>query len=176
MPAGLCPGEAAAALLLQRASDPFRSSCGTQATIRFADTRPAPAPLNAEDPEASRVALAPEIGKRLADIALAALGPALAKSPAGDVIVDLNGEVWRSLVWGHASSLLQGKVDVSGMRLVVPSASFGEIGAVSAVAGICAAARSFGRKYAAGPWALVLSISDAGDTAAILVETPESAP
>jgi 3-oxoacyl-[acyl-carrier-protein] synthase-1 len=86
------------------------------------------------------------------------------------VIIDLNGEVYRSMDWGHA--LVRLSKDWPAFRdvsTVYPAAAFGDTGAASGAVGLCTAVRAFARRYAPSPRALVLSSSDEGARGALSV-------
>jgi 3-oxoacyl-[acyl-carrier-protein] synthase-1 len=170
-PAGLYPGEAGAAVLLEDASKPYSSACGTESRILSTAVRPAPDGFDEEKASESRVALAPEIGRSLADAIGAVLEMSGSGGFCGDVILDLNGEEWKSLAWGHAQIRLQESVNLDRINVVLPCVNFGEIGAASAVAGLCIATRSFVRGYASSDQSLILSMSDGGAASAILVHS-----
>jgi len=168
-PAGLCPGEAAAALLLERGPESQRR--GATAEARLLGCALAPSPARPEDP-AARVARTPELGRALAT----AIGQALAASGTplpfrGDIYLDLNGETWRALAWGHALPRLLQTIDFARSRVQLPAVQLGDVGAASAVVSLCLATRSFARGYAAGPRTLVCSLSDDGHCGAIVVGT-----
>jgi 3-oxoacyl-[acyl-carrier-protein] synthase-1 len=174
-PVGLCPGEAAACVLVEDAEAARRRQASAQSYVLGAALRPAPAPLDEDAPGASRVKLAPAMARSLAEGVEEVLGLAGLPRPfRGDLLVDLNGEDWKARVWGHARTLLAGSVDASRSRQVFPATSFGDVGAASGVAAMCLATRSFVRGYASGEQALSCSISDNGDTAALLVGSPRA--
>ncbi|MCY1082653.1 hypothetical protein [Archangium lansingense] len=175
-PAGLCPGEAAACVLVERAAPARRRGARTEARILATAFRPAPGAMDEESPGASRVRLAPAMARNLVSAIIETLQAADGKEPfRGDILVDLNGEEWKARVWGHAQALLQEHVDLAGVKTIVPCVSFGDIGAASGVAALCIATRSFVRRYASTHQSLVCSISDNGETGAILL-TPYTTP
>jgi 3-oxoacyl-[acyl-carrier-protein] synthase I len=169
-PAGLSPGEAAAAMLLE--ADPTSGSTRRAesqiASVACSAVPPAP---DGNDFAAARLELAPVIASNVADVVTQALEHAGLTSFRGDLIVDLNGENWKAAVWGQAQVKVAPRIDLARTRVVVPAVSFGEIGAASALAGICLATRSFVRRYSYTEWCLILSISDAGAASAILVRS-----
>jgi 3-oxoacyl-[acyl-carrier-protein] synthase-1 len=169
VPVGLCPGEAAAAILLESREALRRREASAAAVVLGTAGRPAPRALDEEDPAASRTAMVPATGRRLAE----AVREVLRGQPfSGDLILDLNGEEWRAHVWGHALTHLARELDLDRCRQVIPAVSWGDIGAASGPAGMCIAARAFSRGYAGGERALVCSVSDACDVSAILLGAP----
>ncbi len=180
-PVGLCPGEAAAGVLVEKAWHARQREARAEARILAAASGPAPEPLEVDDedtPPRSRSHLAPGWGRNLATAVKTALATAGLREPfRGDLLLDLNGEEWKARVWGHAQQLLHEHVDFSRSQAVIPAVSFGDIGAASGVAALCLATRSFARGYASSNRALICSISDNGDTGAILMEGfPEALP
>lgn len=165
---GLIPGEGAAALLLEPSA---RRAAAPQASVLATAYRPPARPLAEDDPAGSRAAMVPEIARALAEVARQALGGG---GPfQGDLLLDLNGEEWRSQAWGHAMVHLAQDVDFDGCRQIVPAVSWGDIGAASGLAGACIAARSYARGYASPSGrSLVLSVSDSGGVGAVLLGAP----
>jgi 3-oxoacyl-[acyl-carrier-protein] synthase-1 len=172
-PAGLCPGEAAAALLLERGSEGQRRGATAEASLLASALVPSAQPP--EDP-AARVTRAPELGQALASAMMKALADAATPLPfRGDLYVDLNGETWRALAWGHAQPRLLQAIDFARTRVHLPAVQLGDVGAASAVVSLCLATRAFARGYAAADRALVCSISEHGHASAILIGAPPRA-
>ncbi len=161
-PTGAIPGEGAAALLLQSQPAPAE----TEATARIVGEA---VRYDADYPERDPVALSRDW---VVMIRSAFAGRPSAAPFRGDLYVDLNGEVWRAMAWGHAQVALQDVIDFEHCRMIPPATSFGETGAASACLALGLAARAFVRGYAGGPEALVCSLSDYGDTAAIVLQEP----
>ena len=178
--AGMTPGEGAAAILLESPAEARRRSARPQAFVLAATHRPAPRELAEDDPAGSRSAMAPEIARVLAGAARQVLGAGSGggeRAPdqrfRGDLVLDLNGEVWRAEVWGHLMVHLGKDVEFDGCRQFIPAVSWGDIGAASGLAGACIAARSYARGYAAASGrTLVLSVSDGGGVGAVLFGSP----
>jgi 3-oxoacyl-[acyl-carrier-protein] synthase-1 len=167
---GLLPGEASACVLLEGTMAARHAGRQAKAQVISFASRPAVTPINEEDPGPSRVRFAVTQGRALAEAVLEALQLAGERGPFnGDVILDLNGEEWKALVWGHAVVRLRSSGMLGSVRDVLPCTSFGELGAASAGVGLCMATRAFLRGYALGDRALVLSISDQGAVSAVLL-------
>jgi 3-oxoacyl-[acyl-carrier-protein] synthase I len=168
-PAGLVPGEAGAAVLLEESASPS-STCGAQCRILSAAAVEAAQPLDEEDVPAARRALAPQVGAGLARIVGSVLDQANCKRFEGTVFLDLNGEEWKAVAWGVAQAQLAERIDFEQSTVEFPCVSFGEIGAASGVVALCMGARAFVKGYANGDQALVLSIGDGGQVSAIVVQ------
>jgi 3-oxoacyl-[acyl-carrier-protein] synthase-1 len=118
---------------------------------------PAPAPLGRALAETARKILAPP-------------GPPsksgdLAAKFQGDLYVDLNGEEWKANAWGHAIPRLARHIDFERSRVFVPAESLGETGAASAPVAMAWALYQMTEDGTES--ALVLSLSDRGEAAAI---------
>ncbi|WNZ62543.1 hypothetical protein QEG98_01470 [Myxococcus sp. MxC21-1] len=159
---GLMPGEAGAAILLER-----------PVTARARGS------ASAVQVEAVALSGPPEAGATLAQ-----LGRALAESiqrvlPApsprfqGDLYLDLNGEAWRAQAWGHAQVLLADALDIPHCRVLHIASSLGETGTASAPVSLAAAAWGFFRGHATGAHTLLSSLSEAGQPAAVLLTRGE---
>ena len=171
--AGLCPGEAAACVLVESPTPAQARHAMAQSVLLGAAARPAPARLAPEDTTASRVQLAPAAATQLANAVAQVLDSAGLSQPfRGDILLDLNGENWKALVWGHAQTLLSNHVDLSRSKKIFPAISFGDIGAASGVAAVCVATRAFVRRYASTDHTLICSIADDCGTSAMLVGCP----
>jgi len=174
---GLCPGEAAACLLVEKAAQAQRRGARTEARILSAALRPGQEVLDDEAPPSPRSQQAPGWARHLASAVIEALEAAGAREPfRGDIILDLNGEQWKALLWGHAQVLLHEHIDFNKARMVVPCVSFGDIGAASGVAALGIATRSFVRGGSSTNRTLICSISDDGGTGALLAESHPAPP
>ena len=161
-PMGLIPGEAGAAIVLERADAARSRGSAIHAIVTHA------AVDNRQDYEY----LQPDhIGRALAVAARTALGAGGGRF-RGDLYLDLNGLEWRATVWGHAQIALQHEIDFERSRQIVPATSLGEIGCASGSIAICLAARSFARGHSSGNQVLVCSVDDFGDVAAIHMTQP----
>lgn len=178
---GMQPGEAAAMILIERREAArSRGAEGSASIVSARHEKPAnepPSSAPSDDPTSGgdHAAYFVQAGILWAKVITEALTDAGISRFAGDIIVDLNGEEWRASAWGMAQVRLQNVIDFAACKLVVPCASFGEIGAASGVAGVCLAARSFARDYATGDATLVVSLSENGEVGAIVVGRPPKA-
>jgi 3-oxoacyl-[acyl-carrier-protein] synthase-1 len=171
-PVGLCPGEAGAAILLERHEAAIQRGAQVHASIRAAVTSPPP-PNPEEEPHKLRNDNALAFGGQLANVVRQALASAEVATPfVGTIMLDLNGEEWRARAWGTAMSSLVDIVDFDRCSSVIPAISFGDTGAASGVLALCLASRAFARGYATTPQTLVCSLSEDGSTGAILMEAP----
>jgi len=163
-PVGLMPGEAGACLLVEAMTSARRRSVPVEAVIESAAV--------VRSPETGT----PDTTKRgmgLAQAVEAVLQGASAGRPfEGDVIIDLNGEVWRAGAWGHARVRLSEPLG-ERVRLVTFCASLGEVGAASGAVAVCIATRSLARRYAFGPRCLVVTSSEDGLSGCVLVRATE---
>jgi len=180
---GLQPGEAAAAILLERPEVAAQRGAEVGAKVLAArhasPASPPPEPTEEDDsgPTAGdRAAYFMRAGVLIAKVISETLADAGIARFAGDIVLDLNGEEWRAAAWGTAQTRprpahtrLQQVIDFDASKLILPCASFGEIGAASGVAGVCLAARSFARDYATGDATLVVSLSENGEVGVIVV-------
>jgi 3-oxoacyl-[acyl-carrier-protein] synthase-1 len=107
------------------------------------------------------------VGRGLAQAVGESLDEARVQTFAGDIITDLNGEVWRATEYGGLRVLLRSRMDDS-VTDVLPAISIGDVGSGSAAVGLCVAARSFVRRYSSGEYALVLTSTERGESAAFL--------
>lgn len=165
-PDGLIPGEAAAALLLEKTNAIQRRKGSIKSMIKIIST--------AYDPVEAP-------GTGLTD-AIAALVPYDDKPLVVDaVICDLNGEPGRFDEW----ALAQGRVfhRIQGSKnLICPAKNTGDTGAASAGLAICIASCAMERGYLAThprqavSRALVVSSSDSGERGALLLESYEDLP
>jgi 3-oxoacyl-[acyl-carrier-protein] synthase-1 len=165
-PVGLMPGEAGACVLVESVTSARRRGAPVDALIESSAVERVP---GATHQDGAR------LGAGLA-LAVAAVrqGRAASKPFDGDVIIDLNGEVWRANAWGHARVRLSDSLEAR-VRLVTFCGSVGEIGASSGAVAICIATRSFARRYASGPACLVVTTSEDGLAGCVLVRAAEGA-
>lgn len=155
---GVMPGEAAAALLLERADLAERRKAKILAEVSDIATGYGEKEL----PEA-----APSAGMALSRVIEQVVARA---GSIGSVYGDLNGEDARAREWGLV--LVRNHKRLGGVRLWLPATSFGDTGAASGAIGLVAACRSFERKYAGGDEVLVCARGDFGEVAAGVVRRP----
>lgn len=160
-PVGLIPGEAGAAVLLERPEVATARGATSLASV----SRPAlGAPLGAS-------AAAADLGRGIAGTLVEAFAAAGVASPR-EVYLDLNGEVWRSEAWGHALVHLQRRPGLRDLLAVLPGAGLGELGAAGALLSIVFAARAFVRGHALAPHAAVVSLDERRACSAFVVGRP----
>lgn len=153
-PTGLMPGEAAVALMIERA---VGQAC--KARIRTAVV----------DQESGDYANGERRhGRALARGLRNALKADATQPFAGDLLVDLNGEAWRAYEFGAALAQLSSE-QLGAFRSVIPAMSTGDVGAASSLLAIAMAARAFERGYASAETALVASTSYSGRVGAALL-------
>lgn len=157
-PVGIIPGEAGAAFLLSTTSarppqEPdiqFRAVClGREPNPRGSDK--------------------PADGRALARCILDTL------SAGGDhqqplLISDHNGEQHRAMEWGLVQMHLRSQIPTwEDLKAWYPAVGFGDVGCASSAVGLCLAIRSLQRRYAPEAACLILSSSDEGARAAMLI-------
>ncbi|MFL5356664.1 hypothetical protein [Archangium sp.] len=158
-PSGFFPGEAAAFLLLERADAARARGARTEALLGPVAT--------AEEPFHRFTGVAPQ-GVALATTAEACLRESQARP--GLVIVNLNGDDFRSRDFGGALVRLGQSHLPEVFQQWYPPASFGEIGAATGAASVCLAVRGFVRDHAGSRSALVLLQGDDEARGALLIE------
>ncbi|WP_041599068.1 hypothetical protein [Hahella chejuensis] len=181
--AGMIPGEAAACVLVETSRSVQTRASSPELKIIGASFKPFPNKFEPEGengegtegevttPAVWRMTKAGEMGMLLAEAVTEAIASAGVSSFHGDVVIDVNGENWRSMAWGTAKSRLAGPSGINweASNEIVPMSSWGDIGAAAGVAGLCIASRSYTRQYASGPYTLICSISENGDVGAMVV-------
>jgi len=173
-PTGLCPGESGACAVLRTTPEPRGPASAARILSWSSSDSSSSPPPESGDLTAWRSEAAAAFGRALAEAIERALVEARSKAPfRGSLILDLNGEIWRAMAWGHAQVRLQRLIDFSASKVVLPAISFGDIGAAAPAAGLCIAARSFARSYAAGSQAIVASVSDRGAVGALVIGAPD---
>lgn len=158
-PVGLAPGEAA--VCLELSLRPVERPVSAPCVIRASAHQPGTGnPLDASG-------LAPA-GQRLGR-ALAAGLAGLNHQGAAEVtlVSDMNGENWKSQVWGMAQvELTRAKVPVS---LVLPKIQVGEVGAAFGPFAIALAAHAFWRKWLRPP-VLIGAVAHDGALGVVVIE------
>ncbi|MEM6673230.1 MAG: hypothetical protein AAF726_10315 [Planctomycetota bacterium] len=173
-PTGLCPGEAGVALLLESEAAANARGATVHARILGAATASIDPPDESVDELSDwRAESTVEMGRVLAEAIGAAVVDADLELPfRGDVVIDLNGETWKSMAWGHALTQLHGVLDHDRAPAIVPAASFGDVGSTSAAVGVSVAAHAFGRGSSSSGQSLVVTLSDMGEAAVLLLGAP----
>ncbi|MBJ6761549.1 hypothetical protein JGU66_12300 [Myxococcaceae bacterium JPH2] len=159
---GLMPGEAGACVLVEQETDARARGCATDIRLD--------AVALSTPPSSERPAL-PLMGRHLAEVIQQVLRESAQEAPfRGLLVVDLNGEEWKSQVWGHAQLGLSSVVAFDGCQLIVPCEAVGELGAASGLVGLAVSVSSMLRQGAdAARCAIVCSISDSGQVGAVLL-------
>ncbi|WNG32200.1 hypothetical protein F0U61_00205 [Archangium violaceum] len=162
-PTGFTPGEGGVALWLTSRSHSSASG-GTEPRIVIRA-------VELGDDSRFRGAELPPDGRVLAGCVASALRTAGVEGKHLAVIADLNGEEYRAREWGMLLVQLQAMHLGEKVSSWFPAVGFGETGAASGALGLCVAVRGLQRRYSPSPSPLVISISDGGERAAILVST-----
>jgi 3-oxoacyl-[acyl-carrier-protein] synthase-1 len=158
-PVGLAPGEAGICLLIESESSCRRRNARIEAVILGAAVGLETNHLFSGEINQG-VALTSAIAQALSESSL--------PSPfSGDILSDLNGEVWRANELGNALVRLRGALDADRSNLVAPATSFGDVGAASGAVAVGLAVRSFVRRYSASNHALILSSSESGQVGSV---------
>jgi 3-oxoacyl-[acyl-carrier-protein] synthase I len=154
-PAGLQPGEAGVAIVLNRTGLP--TSTRSVASLRAVSVA-----------TEGRTLIG---GESAAGEALTAVIADVWDAPTPEsswVICDQNGEFYRAMDWGHAVVRLRAQFEAFADPVMwYPALSFGDTGAASSLAGICMAVRAWERQYAPAATALVVAASDGEARAAL---------
>jgi 3-oxoacyl-[acyl-carrier-protein] synthase-1 len=155
VPAGLMPGEAAAALLLGRAG-----GAGLDVAVRAVA-----AETQAQDPGETSAAR----GARLARVLGRCLPSAADPTGADSVLVsDQNGEQWRAEEYGYCGLQL-GEAWPARAHVVLPALSVGDTGAASAALACCVGALAVRQQAALVRQSLILGSSIEGRAGAALL-------
>ena len=152
-PDGLQPGEAGAFVLLERFDAARRRQANVLAVV--AGTSLAIEPDHAESDRPCRGAGLTEALARVLEDSTAQQRGTLW------LLSDHNGEHFRANELGNTLARASGNYSkLRAARSSYPAASFGDTGAASAALAACLVARAFGRGYAPGSSALILSSSE----------------
>jgi 3-oxoacyl-[acyl-carrier-protein] synthase I len=154
---GFCPGEAAAALLVEGARS--RRGATPRATITALGLGLEPEPMRSEK-------VSTGVGL------VQALRGALPGEGSPDLLLcDLNGESYRAFEWGTAQARLGARLE--GLRrAVMPAQRLGDIGAATGALLVATAAEAFARGWAPGEEALIFTASEGPLRAAARVTRP----
>ncbi len=128
-PVGFIPGEAAAFVLINRASDAWRGKTEPVAVITGASVVSNGRDRLSDDAP-DGVALADAIDHSLT-------APRSSREPIASVIADFNGDDYRARDWGTALPRLRAKCNLADVPVWIPALAFGETGAASAPVGLC---------------------------------------
>jgi 3-oxoacyl-[acyl-carrier-protein] synthase-1 len=159
---GFAPGEGAAFLVLARPAVMHAMRLSALATLRgvgiSTETR-----LLAADVDV--------LGQGLGEaIALATVSLRSPQEAIDAIYCDINGERYRSDEWAFAVLRSQHMLRASGYE--APADCWGDVGAASGALCCVLAVRSWARRYAPGPRALVWASSDGGLRGAAVLEQP----
>jgi 3-oxoacyl-[acyl-carrier-protein] synthase-1 len=163
--AGMIPGEAAGALLLESAGGAGRRGARVLATLAGVGEGAEPQP-NGGERESS--------GRGLCQALRAALPPtasSVTDEAARWIICDLNGEPYRAVEWGVALARLSRELGTLA-RLSHPADCLGEVGAGSGGIFVAQAIAGFARSSAPAPEALLWAGSGGGLRAAARLLAP----
>lgn len=155
-PVGLIPGEAAVAVLVGGAGV---FGPGTPPLAAWSRAVRIPSVEVSEAKERPGAALASAV-----DSAVRSAGVSVLE---GLTVVDLNGEEARASAWGNA--LVRWGPRFAG-RVRLPATSLGDTGAASGAVGLLVGHQGLVRGYSRGSRAWVLSSSDAGQAACVVLE------
>jgi 3-oxoacyl-[acyl-carrier-protein] synthase-1 len=159
---GFVPGEAAVALLVERA-DVARKP-GRPALAQLGSPRQAVEPKPQSGDRASTgVGLTTALREALRDLP--------APGPVSWLLCDLNGESYRAFEWGLVQVRLRAQL-AGLLRVHHPADCIGDVGAASGALLVACAAQAFARKCAGDDVAAVWTASDAGGRSAMLVFPP----
>jgi 3-oxoacyl-[acyl-carrier-protein] synthase-1 len=159
--AGLIPGEAATAVLLESAARAAQRRARVLATLGEVGEGTEPQILAGERESG---------GRGLTQALRAALAGGASHAPRW-VLCNLNGEAYRAQEWGTVSVRLARELG-AGLRLWHPADCIGEVGAAIGGILIAQAIGGFARGYAPAPEALLWAGSDGGARAAVRVLAP----
>jgi 3-oxoacyl-[acyl-carrier-protein] synthase-1 len=156
---GFCPGEAAAALLVEAEKPARARGAPIQAVVSALGLAAEPETVSSDRQST---------GRGLTEALRGAMHPD--RGPAW-VLCDLNGESYRAFEWGVALARLGERL--SGVRkLVYPALSLGDVGAATGAVLVAAAAAGFRRGYAPAGEAVLWTASDGPLRAAARVGRP----
>ena len=155
---GFCPGEAAAAVLLEGHRQ--RRSGAPRATVTALGLGLEPEPMRSE-----KVSTCAGL--------VQALRGALPPEGSPDFLLcDLNGESYRAFEWGVAQARLGPRLEGLG-RAVMPARSVGDVGAATGALLITTAVEAFARGWAPGEDALIFAASEGALRAAARISSPD---
>ncbi|MBC8145217.1 MAG: hypothetical protein H7X80_06495, partial [bacterium] len=158
-PVGLRPGEAGGFLLIERALDAEKRGANILGVISDVSTGFDSNHLESQNPG---------VGQGMAET-LGGLRALNTIQQAPVLVVDLNGEVFRSRDFGF--TLQRTAMSLPQLRdagSTYPATAFGDTGAVSGLIGICMAISGMQRDYWGSEHALILSSSDSGARGGVL--------
>jgi hypothetical protein len=158
-PAGFIPGEAAAFILVERASQRGAVPGAFSVTA-----------IGSALDKAYTDDSGPPHGVGVADSIERALSGAEGDQPLGLIVTDLNGCEFRAADWGNALVHLRSSYRQSSVRTWLPALSFGETGAASGGVALCMAFRAIQRRYVPTGTILITLSGEQGARAAIRID------
>jgi 3-oxoacyl-[acyl-carrier-protein] synthase-1 len=159
-PVGLMPGEAGVCFLLEREVEARRRGATPLARVSAAAMGQETSP----DPGRRHFS-----GIALAECVRQTLERAAVPMPfGGDLHVDLNGEPWRSRLWGSALTRLRPLL--ANPRVHTVASSLGDTGSASGALGLCLATYELAWGHARSRLALVVSSSDDGTVGCVALQ------
>lgn len=163
---GFAPGEAAAFVMVMRASEARRLGLSPGPTVLSVATAIESKRINSDD-----ICLGEGLTAAVSN-AIAGLGSG--RHLIDDVRCDINGERYRSEEWGFVALRLGAALrDATDYK--TPVQSCGDVGAASGALNLAISLQAWRRRYARGPRALVWGSSEGGlRAAAVLAETKEA--
>lgn len=161
---GFVPGEAAVALLVQRAvaRTPMQRAALARLTVPVLANEPRP--MTGDRPSS---------GVGLVAALRGALRSKPGPEPAGWILCDMNGESYRAFEWGLARVRLGAQL-AGQIAMQHPADCLGDTGAACAGLLIACATQAYARNYAPQPVALVWTSSEVGARGALLVLPPST--
>lgn len=154
---GFCPGEAAAALLVEGPRS--RRGAAAKATIAALGLGIEPEPMRSD-----KVSTGAGLVQALRGALPAVNGPDF-------LLCDLNGESYRAFEWGVAQARLGARL--AGLqRTVMPARSVGDVGAATGALLVATAVEAFERGWAPGEEALMFTASEGALRAAARISSP----
>ncbi|MCC6557369.1 MAG: hypothetical protein IT372_30835 [Polyangiaceae bacterium] len=156
---GFCPGEAAAALLVEDARAARARGAAVEVVITAIGTGTEPETVRS-DRQSTGAGLTAALRGALRE----------GRAPAW-VLCDMNGESYRAFEWGIALARLGEQLGTI-RKVVYPTMSLGDVGAATGAVLVAAAAAGFRRGYAPAREALLWTSSDGPLRAAVRVEAP----
>lgn len=160
-PVGLRPGEAGGFVLLETVMAAKRRDVTVTTTIAETASAVEPDHFNAK---------APGLGRGMSEVVHALRAMPMIQHPP-TIVLDLNGEVYRSNDWGNA--LVRSAATFPVLRdadVTYPATLFGDTGAASGIVALCLAVQGMRRDYWHAEHTLILSSSDNGSRGGILAQ------
>jgi 3-oxoacyl-[acyl-carrier-protein] synthase-1 len=159
---GLFPGEGAAALILERASDAAARGAPVRARLGALALDTEATPLG------ERYPIRGEAGSR---VVAAVLEAEARPTDIHRVLIDMTGERWRAIEWSLIETRCLGELP-PGWQIWHPADCFGDLGAATGLVHAGLAVRAFARGYAGPGGVLLYAASPRGQRAAATLWPP----